>query len=130
MLSSTCLAVHGYLAGFAGKSSEGVIGDQNLVMTAQRLTAMVADPVNPVLPVIDVALGAFPGHNCSSCLLARHGILASQCLQCQLMKPLPLVTDAGIHLVVGIGALDHDPDLRGAALRADVTDLAGQLSPP
>ena len=80
MLSSTCLAVHGYLAGFAGKNSKGVIGNQNLVMTAQRLTAMVADPVNPVLPVIDVALGAFPGHNRSSCLLARRRILTPQCL--------------------------------------------------
>jgi len=75
MLSSTCLAVHGYLAGFAGESGEGVIGDQHLVVTAQWLAAMVADPVDPVLPVVDVALGAFPGHNRSLHLIAGHGIL-------------------------------------------------------
>lgn len=123
MLSSACFTVHGYLAGFAGESSEGSIGDQDLIVSAQRLAAMVADPVNTVLPVIDVALGAFPGHNRSSRLIASHGILAPQCLQRQLMKPLPLVTDAGIHFVVGIGALYHDPDLSGAALRTDVTGM-------
>src|SRR6266571_4482456 len=123
MLSSACLAVHGYLVGFAGESGEGVIGDQHLVVTAQWLAAMVADPVNPVLPVIDVALGTLPGHNRSSRLLARHGILTPQCLQRQLMKPLPPFTDAGIHIVVRVGALDHDPDLRGAALRTDVTGM-------
>ncbi len=63
MLSPTCLAMHGYLAGFARERSEGVIGDQDLIVTAQRLAAMVADPVDTVLPIVDVALGAFPGHN-------------------------------------------------------------------
>jgi hypothetical protein len=34
MPSPACLAVHGYLAGFAGESSERVIGDQDLIVTA------------------------------------------------------------------------------------------------
>jgi hypothetical protein len=34
MQSSACLAVHGYLTGFAGERSEGVIGDQDLIVTA------------------------------------------------------------------------------------------------
>ncbi len=63
MTSPTCPAVHGYLAGFARERGESVISDQYLVMAAQRLAAMVADPVDTVLPIVDVALGAFPGHN-------------------------------------------------------------------
>lgn len=63
MLSPTCPAVHGCLAGFARNSSEGVVGNQDLVVAAQRLAAMMADPVDPGRPIPSVALDAFPGHN-------------------------------------------------------------------
>jgi hypothetical protein len=123
MLSSACPAVHGYLAGFARRSCESVISDQYLVTAAQWLAAMVADAVDPVLPV---ALGALPGHACLprlSAWLPCRRIPPPQCLQRQLTKPLPLAVDAGIHLIIGEGALDHDPHLCGTALRADATAM-------
>ena len=72
MLSSARPAVNGYPAGSA-RSGEGIVGDQHLVIPAQRFAAMVADPVDTVLPVFDVALGAFPGHNrLPACLSPGH----------------------------------------------------------
>src|SRR5438067_187696 len=87
---------------------------------------MVAHPVDPAPPVFHVAFGAFPGHSrlpAPSAQLAWRRILTPQCLLRQIMEPLPLVTDAGIHLVIGVCALDDDPDLGGAALRADATAM-------
>lgn len=60
VLSFARPAMHGDQTGSAGKRDECVIGDQHLVIAAQRLAAMVTDPVDAVPPVLDVALDAFP----------------------------------------------------------------------
>src|SRR5579859_4067988 len=87
---------------------------------------MMAESVDPVLPVFDVALGAFPVHDrlpSLSVRLACSRILTPECLQRQITEPLPFIPDADIHLVIGIGALDHDSNLRGPALRTDVAAM-------
>ena len=58
LLFSAFPAVNGHLTGSARRSVKRIVGDQHLVIPAQRFAAMVADPIDFILPVFDVALGA------------------------------------------------------------------------
>ena len=72
VLALTRPAVHGRLIGLTGGTGEGEVGDQNAVIPAEKLAAMVADRVDPTSPFFPgVALRAFPGHCCLPLNLPR-----------------------------------------------------------